>query len=222
LTVSFPAAWPFDPASRVEGDGVPRVVDWTEGILDNASIRGAIDFAARWHRREWTITTLPRVLGVPLTMRDVPPDAFGLSIVTARRRAIALNERIVDTPAYLPTLAHECGHLFQAPGVGLCRSSATLSRREREAWWIAAILAVPLRQVLGYRLWDDDPRPIAHGLGLPHQMVVMRKALALIFGEIPPERRAYPETALNVATGGMQARINGYSRQLAGLDPVAR
>lgn len=197
------------------GAYVPRVVEWTEGILDNVSVRGAIDFAARWHQREWAITALPRLLGALVVSREVPPDAFGLSIVTASRRVIALNERIIGTPAYVPTLSHECGHLFQAPGIGLCRSSAALSRREREAWWIAAILAVPLDAIRSLRLWDDDPRPIALTLALPHQMMSMRKSLALIFGELPRERRAYPETALNVATAGMQVRINRFSQQLA-------
>lgn len=205
----------LDSASRGWGVGVSKVVEWTEGILDNVSIRGAIDFAARWHQREWSIVALPLVLDVRLTCRDVPPEAFGLSIVTKTRRVIALNERIVDTPAHIATLAHECGHLFQAPGIGLCRSTVALSRREREAWWIASVLAVPLDLVRSLRLWDDDPRSIARTLALPHQMVAMRKALALIFGELPPELRSYPDTALNLATAGMQARINRFSQQLA-------
>ena len=196
---------------------MPRLYEWTEGITDSQSLHRAIDFAQRWHRGEWSIATLPRDLGAGFETGPAAPVALGASITRQDgRRGIALNEGLVGTASFVPVLAHECGHLFQpSVTVGLCRSSVQMSRREREAWWIAAILAVPLDAVRTVRLWGDDPSVVASQLDLPRALVAMRKALALLFGELPPERLAEPEVMLKIGAAAMQGWVRDVSQQLA-------
>lgn len=191
--------------------------DWTEGILDSLSIRGAIDFARQWHSGEWSIAMLPRDLGAGLEVGPAPLRSLGAAVNCGpERRGIGLNEVLVGTRGYVPVLAHECGHLFQPSGsVGLCRSSVQVSRREREAWWIASILAVPLDAVRNVRLWGDDPSIVARQLELPRAMVTMRKCIALLFEELPPERLAYPRVMLEAATIAQQVWITRFSESLA-------
>jgi hypothetical protein len=187
------------------GQGVPRIEDWTEEILDNTSITEAIDFTRRWHRGEWAIAALPRDLGAGLEIGPAPPRSLGAAVnVGPDARGVGLNEALIGTRGYVPVLAHECGHLFQPSGVGLCRSALQFGRREREAWWIAAILAVPLDAVRAVRLWGDDPSVVASQLELPRAMITMRKCLALLFDELPMERLAYPRVMLETATLAQQ------------------
>lgn len=191
--------------------------DWTEGILDNASIRGAIDFAEQWHSGEWAIATLPRDLGVKVRLREVDPSSLGACVEIGGRRGIALNELIVGTRGHLPTLAHECGHLFQpAEDVGFCRSSIQLSRREREAWWIAAILAVPRTAIQPVRLFGDEASAVAGQLGVPRAMVTMRICLAMLFGEIQSRQAPFARPMLETATIAQQIWVARFSQRLAG------
>ena len=189
--------------------------DWTEGILDNVSIRGAIDFARRWHRTSWAIVTLPRDLGVWTTTRDVPPDALGACLVIGRHRGISLNERLLGTRGLVPALAHECGHLFQPAGIGLCRSSVQVSRREREAWWIASILAVPLDAVHHVKLFGDSSGIVARQLELPRPLVLMRRGVAQLMGEVPSRPHDHGRLMLESATLAMQLWVARFSQQLA-------
>ncbi|MCC6775841.1 MAG: hypothetical protein IT537_04260 [Hyphomicrobiales bacterium] len=196
---------------------MPRIEDWTEGITDSQSLQDAIAFARRWHRREWAITALPRDLGLQVSVRDVGADALGACIVIGGRRAISLSRTVLGTRGYVPALAHECGHLFQPSGMGLCRSTVQMGRREREAWWIASVLAVPLEMVRGVSLFNEQASIVAHQLELPRPMVTMRTGVALCLGEIVSRESRFARPMLELGTMAMQIWIHRFSQQLAEL-----
>ena len=119
-------------------------------------------FARAWHRGQWSIGDLPRVINAEMFVELGSGGILGISCRSGDRAIIGIDERVVGTPLYVPVLAHECAHLIiDTAGVHGCTGAVT-SKAEQLAWFGATLLAIPDKAIAAYERGERLPRDIAN------------------------------------------------------------
>lgn len=110
-----------------------------------AELEGLRSFASEWQRKPWAIMALPTEIGARVIYEEGDPLVLGVAVTArAKRRActIGLNKLVLQSPLYLPVLAHECAHCVLGHSAGLCENGWIRSQVEQAAWFGGAFLAV--------------------------------------------------------------------------------
>jgi hypothetical protein len=129
------------------------------------------------HQDLWDLQHLPTLLGAELCIRPGGRKILGFMVRLGPLRQIVLNQRICDLPIEKPVLAHECAHiLFGHEGVHIC-AAAYQSRQEREAWYGAAMLAIPPDAARALQVAEARPGDVAKACDAPVELVGLRLAL---------------------------------------------
>lgn len=95
-------------------------------------------FIRRWHKKPWSVATLPEELGAVVNSISARWKILGCCDVRKQRSLIFINRALDDTVYFVPVLAHECAHVL----IGL-RGYHGCTDDEIDVWRLAARLAVP-------------------------------------------------------------------------------
>ncbi len=136
------------------------------------------EFAEAWHRESWSITRLPETIGARLFYKPGGGRILGLSYSNNDSKAIVINEDIIGTELFVPTLAHECGHIMLKhkrphPCIRLTQQVGS----EYRAWQAAALLAIPALVVAQIITGNQLPVEIAMDYHVPLPFVSLAFAM---------------------------------------------
>lgn len=138
--------------------------------VENMTRMDRIDrFIRRWHRKAWSVATLPDELGAIVGYLPSRWRMLGCCDVRRHQSVIALNGALLGTAYLIPVLAHECAHvLIGLRGYHGCGRD----QDEHDVWSLAARLAIPRATTDAIRGGEMCSQYSARSLELPRAFVL--------------------------------------------------